>query len=207
MLETLLPFPKEKAAELLRSEETLASVLLLIILTAYKDEVFGNEEVGIEPIDPIELWTRLEEDFHAQIPVENENRLNALMLAVSTDGFFDDPEIFKAVTLALNSGDMGDLVSGQVEELTLPEALWAIFEVELNRDDDIELAAPVSSILESLMHGESIAGQTEDKPYYVEYVESMKKQLHEQLEKLELPHDQIVTFLHEEETTPQSIAG
>ena len=53
MLDTF-PFEKRLAADLLADTETTATVLHMIILAAYGDEVYGSIEHGIEQAEPVE---------------------------------------------------------------------------------------------------------------------------------------------------------
>jgi len=142
MLDTF-PFDKRLAADLLADTETTATVLHMIILAAYGDEVYGSIEHDIEQAEPVELWLRLKEDFSVNIPESNENKVNALMLALSTEAFYDDPLAFISICNALYSGDLGDLVNGALEDLTMSEMLWGIYEVELNRGDSEGFAIPI----------------------------------------------------------------
>jgi hypothetical protein len=113
MLDTF-PFDKRLAADLLADTETTATVLHMIILAAYGDEVYGSLEHNIEPADPVELWLRIKEDFSVNVPESNENKLNALMLALSTDAFYEDQEkeensLSKAEEFFNFDGDILDL--------------------------------------------------------------------------------------------------
>lgn len=180
-----VPFPIEKAAGLIREPGTLGLPLLVICLAAYGEEVFGSDTV--EPMDPLDLYERLKDDFRAQLTEEGENRLNALMLAIATDGFYEDPLIFVSVTKALNTGDLGELPDGVMEEVELPEALWAVYEVGLCRDDDIGLEPRVLAVIEGALAKESREveeGEEEVSPE--DYIASNKLDLANQLLQLGL---------------------
>lgn len=178
-----LPFPVEAAAKLLRESGTLGTPLLAIALTAYGPELFGNPEAGIPPLDPIELWARLEEDFRAQLPEALENRMNAIITAVSTDLFYEDPLAFTSIGLALANGNLGTLPDGILEELTLPEAVWAAYEVALNRDDDMPMAPPVLRLFDEIITQESddMTEGDEKDPSNERYVHYMKMDLASQM--------------------------
>lgn len=183
MLRTL-PFPVTAAAELIRDTGTLATPLLVICLTAYGDEFFGNEEEGIPPMDPLELYARLEEDFRATLPVPGENRLNAIRLALETDAFYEDPLAFASITRALNTGDLGEMPEGFVDDVELPEALWATYEISTLRDDDIRLAPVVLNLFD-----EAAKQDVYDEPEGVpveDYVRDQKRELASQLQMLGL---------------------
>lgn len=175
-------------SERLADPDTLATTLLCVALSAYGDELLGSEELDIDPMDPIELWSRLETDFRCQLPLQAENRLNALLLALTTDQFYEDPLVFTAVCNGLYEGQPPDLVGGFIEQLagtlTLPEALWGVFEVALVRDDDLPLGPPVMRLLDHLVGEESeedIGLPEQVIPYQERFVEEMKGELIRQL--------------------------
>ena len=105
------------------------------------------------------------------------------MLAVSTDAFFQDAEVFRAICTSLYDGDLGDLVSGGIENLTLPEILWAVYEVGILREDDPEMSPGVLNVIEQEIRNEAeeIDDEEEVKPYYDRFVESAKADLEQQL--------------------------
>jgi hypothetical protein len=115
--------------------DTPGFVLLTIALWAFKDRVFGDEEAGVDQMDPAEMWAEFNEVFGTWVPEEGENKLNALITALSSAAFYTDVETFMAVSNALFDGDLGDLVDGVFEEPSVVEMMWATLEVELARDD------------------------------------------------------------------------
>lgn len=168
------PFDRRIAADILGDTETTATVLHLILLAAYGDELHGDPEAGIDPMDPVEYWVRVNEDFRVVVPESNENKINALMLALSTEAFHEDPLAFISVCNALYSGELGDIVDGVLEDLTICEMLWGIYEVELNRGDTEDFAPAIDSIID-----ETIRNEADDKedleeeevvPYYESFV-------------------------------------
>jgi len=125
-----------KARVALGEPSTPAFVLLTIAMWAFGDEVLGDPEAGIEPLDPSELWAGLNEVFGTWVTEEGENKLNALLLALQGDLFYRDIEVFQSVCQALFDGDLGDLINGQFDELSSVEIMWAVLEVELARQDE-----------------------------------------------------------------------
>lgn len=183
-------FSRETAAELIRDSETFGSVLLVILLAAYGDELFD--------MDPLEIYERVKEDFRATITEEGENKLNAIMMAVSTDAFYDDPLAFRSIAAALYDGDLGDLVNGVMEDVTLPEMLWAVYEVGLLREEmeEDDFSPSVQRVLDEAVSDEAEsledAEDPEDVfPYYERFVEDNKQDLHSQLRKLGLLEDDL----------------
>lgn len=158
------PFDRQASAKLLADEETFGFVLMVILLAAYgPDTLFGSEEDDADPMDPVILWASIEEDFGIDICVEHENRINALMTALTTDAFYDEPAVFAAVSMTLTDGDLGDAIAGVFDDLTVPELLWAVLEVSLVRDDDAQFSPAVEQFI-----GEVLAGEAEDNEMAVE---------------------------------------
>ncbi len=207
MLDTF-PFDKRLAADLLADTETTATVLHMIILAAYGDEVYGSLEHGIEPADPVELWLRIKEDFSVTVPESNENKVNALMLALSTEAFYDDPLAFISISNALYSGDLGDLVDGALEDLTMPEMLWGIYEVELNRGDSEGFALPIDRLIDEIIKNEAEDNEdleeAEVVPYYEKFVAEMRDDMLVQMRMLGVDEMVIKKILKEDLTPAQN---
>ena len=203
MLDTF-PFEKRLAADLLADTETTATVLHMIILAAYGDEVYGSIENGIEQAEPVELWMRIKDDFSVNIPESNENKVNALMLALSTEAFYDDPLAFISICNALYSGDLGDLVDGALEDLTMPEMLWGIYEVELNRGDSEGFALPIDRLIDEIIKNEAEDNeeleQAEVVPYYEKFVAEMRDDMLVQMRMLGVDESVIKKILKEDLT-------
>ncbi len=166
-------FDRKTAAELLEEPSTLATTILAILLPVYGEQVFTA--------DPVELYARIGTDFHCQLSEEGENRLNAMILALTTDGFYADPEIFESVCKSLESGDISDLVDGAVEPLSVHEVLWAIFEVGLAEQEGHPFSKAVDEIIEQTLSDEN---SDRGLDYTTEHIEQKKVELHTQLKKL-----------------------
>lgn len=154
MLDPGFKFDRRACAELLADSNTSATTCHAILLSAYPDLYDDGDG---DPIDPPELWARVREDFSTTVHEHNENKINALMLVMSSDGFFEDPWVFVSVTLGLQ-GDLGDLVDGVFEEPKVAEILWAGYEVELNRGNSEttpEFSPAVSRYVDGILNTES----------------------------------------------------
>lgn len=204
MLDTF-PFDKRLAADFLADTETTATVLHMIILAAYGDEVYGSMEHGIEQADPVELWLRIKEDFSVNVPESNENKVNALMLALSTDAFYEDPLAFISIGNALYSGDLGDLVDGALEDLTVSEMLWGIYEVELNRGDSQGFSMPIDRLINEIIENEAEDNEeleeAEVVPYYEKFVAEMRDDMLIQMRTLGVA-DNVIKSILKEDLTP-----
>lgn len=206
MLDTF-PFDKRQAADFLADPETTATVLHMIILAAYGDEVYGSLEHGIEAADPVELWLRIKEDFSVTVPESNENKVNALMMALSTDAFYEDPLVFVSICNALYSGDLGDLVNGYLEDLTVPEMLWGIYEVELNRGDSQGFTMPIDQLIDETIQNEAESNEeleeAEVVPYYERFIAEMRDDMLIQMRMLGVDEMVLKQILKEDLTPAQ----
>jgi len=184
------PYSIDAAGELLADAGTKATVLQAILLAAYGgDAVFGSVgdelQPAREPVDPVLLFNQAEKDFSIIIPPECENKLNAMQMAVATNGFYEDPTTFIAVCNALESGDLGDLVGGFVEEVTVPEMLWAVYEVLICRgQDDVEFSSSVSKVIDDVVRSEVEDGQEEELSYFHRYLLEEREEMIRQLQRL-----------------------
>jgi hypothetical protein len=179
----------------------------MIIRAAYGDEVYGSLENGIEPADPVELWLRIKEDFSVNVPESNENKVNALMLALSTEAFYDDPLAFISISNALYSGDLGDLVNGALEDLTMSEMLWGIYEVELNRGDSEGFAIPIDRLIDEIIKNEAEDNEeleeAEVVPYYEKFVAEMRDDMLVQMRMLGVD-EMVIKKILKEDLTPSA---
>lgn len=153
MLDPTFALDRRACADVLREAETPATVCMLILIAAYPD-ILGDDTP-----DVLELWQAVNEDFSTTLHEDNENKVNALITALTTNAFYEDPEVFEAVSLGLG-GDLGDLVEGVLEEATLAEMMWAAWEVGLWRTDDPEFSESIQrrwrEVLNTEMDEESL---------------------------------------------------
>ncbi len=164
-------------ASLLMDDATFASILLIICMVAYGKEMFQW--------DPLELYLRLEEDFGVKLSEDAESKLQAIILAVETSAFYDDPAAFKAICNTLSSGDPGFFID---DELTLPEIFWGFYEVDLMHGDE-ELSPACFSLIEKELGNAAEDPETSQNPYQfmVGYVEERRTEMMVQLGKLGIP--------------------
>lgn len=120
---------KKEVFKALTDSETYATVLLAICLISYKDETFK--------VDPLTLAQWLKEDYEAVLSEPNENKLNAIITALTTDYFYMDLGVFKSICQTLSDGDPG-VFDPNFEDPTFVEVLWGIYEVALNSDNSKE---------------------------------------------------------------------
>jgi len=175
------PFNRKACAALFREPTTLTAPIMTMLLAAYGADVFEA--------DPIELYLAVEEDFHAKVPEETENRIQAALTAMTTDLFFTDGLACRSISLAFFEGDLGDIVNGVLEPVEFAEVLWATYEVGLLRDDKMDFSPQVKAWLDSLMRQdaedpEEMAPETLGLPFYVRSLQDQKLELERQLESI-----------------------
>lgn len=202
------PLNREVSSRLLADPETTATTLQLILSTAYGEDYWDFEEM-----DPVVLWRAVREDFSVTIPETSENKVNALRTATVTDIFYEHTEPFIATCLALSQGDMGDMVSGMLEDITLPECLWGIFEVGLSRDDDVDFSEEIIRLVEKEMQEAVEEGYT-DFAYFVRALIEGKTTIIREFEALGVPPEAIAlvrnfdeTPIHDDEGNIESPGG
>ena len=117
-------FNKAVASLLLENEYTSAFVLMTILMDALSDEILFESE-------PEVIFMEVKDRFNVELPEENKNKIQAALISMTTDLFYTNFDVFKAITLALNEGDIGDMVYGEDEEINASEILWAIVEVAM----------------------------------------------------------------------------
>lgn len=165
---------------MLADDGTMATCLQIIALAAYGEEIYR--------VDPMEIVMRLEEDFHTRLTDDNENKLKAILIATCTDVFYEDPEAFRGIGNTLLVGDPG---LNQLDPLTIPELLWALYEVELNHGPR-EVLPGVQALIDQILEGEMTDPEgdpVQEDPYQYawDFAKAMHKRLAHQLTDLGVP--------------------
>ena len=155
---------RDTAADLLADPGTTATTLIILISKALEPEcpvgldpfhlLFGCPDQNIDPMDPIEIWQDLEEFYRSRICEANENRVNAMLLAMRGNVFETDAEAFMAICNALADGDLGDMLDGVFELPQVDEMWWALLEVTLARGEMPEFSPEVLKAMENIAAGE-----------------------------------------------------
>jgi len=155
-----------------------ATTLYACLLTLYED---------LHELDSLELYARLKDDLGVEMPEENENKLQAILSAVTTTYFYTDLGMFVSVCKSLASGDPG-VADFDFEDATALEILWGTYEVELNEDDRIEpeFAPSIDRYITQLLKLEAVDNEQIDDledviPSYEEAITVMILELERQL--------------------------
>jgi hypothetical protein len=148
---------KDKAIEIFQNPDSYATTLHTILLKTYgSDALYGNPDEDVEPMDSLELFSYIEEDFGINISEELENKINAIMLATSTTAFYENPLAFSSICLAIATGDMGDIANGYFDDPTVPELIQGVMEVQLNHSEDTQFSPAVEEYIQNILDDESI---------------------------------------------------
>lgn len=107
--------------------DTLGTVLMAMVLDEYGTEIFEWE--------PAALSMQVRDDFHAKVPDVNWDKLWAMIVALSTNQFFINNDIFLNTCRAL-SGDEADFA--MFRPITPEELAWGVTEVLINNPPDKE---------------------------------------------------------------------
>lgn len=140
----------------LADPSTSGLVLITICLSAFGPAVFGDEDLGIESMDPAEMWAGLYEIYDTWMTEEGENRVNAL-ITVSEGLYHADPEAFHAVTIALADGEIGDVIEGEFDPPGAAEVMWSVMETSMfleAADYDVEFSPKVERAMERILQRE-----------------------------------------------------
>lgn len=159
----------------LDNPNTMGTVLQVILISAYGDDIYT--------VDPVELFLRLEDDFGIKPCEEAESRINAILMATSTDLFYEDPQAFTGICETLVNGDPGIDV---IEPLTIPEIMWGVYEVELNHGHG-DFRPHVEKLIQASIMEEANEVSEEDGDitpfdYLQRYMSAMRERLYDQLE-------------------------
>lgn len=198
MLTVNYKFDKQATKELLKSDSTYACVLLAIVLSFIQDDEIND----LANIEVEELLQDLEEEFKCKIPEENENKINAAILALTTDLFWTRFQVTKAITMAFEDGDIGSVVHGGDEEVEACPLLWATLEVGIINGMSFieslgEFTKTVTNDINEILDAEAEDTDAEadeltevnKDPYYHRYLSNNIVQLIGQFIKLGVPND------------------
>lgn len=155
------------AADLLDGRDVHLPVLYYLLA-----ELVGE---GFQTQDPLLLFRELEEYTGLpELSTDVENRVNALLLLLTHDGFYEDPVSFIAVTNTINNGDP------DVDEWEIPsmeDVVWAITEVAYLDESPPEFSTEVSQVIAEIIREEAHDDDGMDTTYLEQQYSSLKKQL------------------------------
>lgn len=157
------------------NDEARATALHSILLSLYGEALYEDENG--EPMDPLEIYADLEDRFNISVPETNQNRIQAILLAVGTDAFYNDEASFTAIAESLLDGDLGDVsITGEMGDLSILELMWAIYEVAANRDENVpEFSPGISRRIQQQAENEAQDDGDPDIPVDVQDIEFLRE--------------------------------
>lgn len=165
-------------SKLLADDSTYAFILLVIILSHVGDMDLADIE------DTEVLFKDLEEEFNCKIPEENENKINAVITALTTDLFWRNFSVTKSISLAFKDGDIGDMALYGDEEIEVCYILWAALEVGMIHNMTLleslnDFSPSIAEQINNLLDNEAEDREDEEvneideimrEPYYHRYI-------------------------------------
>ena len=205
-------FNRATASLLLENEDTSAFVLMTILMDAFPDEIVFESE-------PEVIFMEIKDKFGVDLPEDNRNKIHAALISMTTDLFYTNFDVFKSITLALNEGDIGDMVYGEDEEVNACEILWAIVEVALLNGttfSDTEFPEYMEKHINAIVEDEAEDKEELDdetdtieeafqETYYQRYVTIKLLDVAKDLLKLEVPADVVQELLQSHNRSLQEI--
>ena len=111
---------KQKLIQTLQNEDTLATVLIAVIIDLYGAEVLNYEQITLD--------LQLKDDLGVELPKINRDKIQAMTLAMTSDQVQTDWLVFNQVCEALNN----DPVNLEILDPITPEqAAWGLTELAL----------------------------------------------------------------------------
>lgn len=175
-MSTTKTIDKKEAFKALSDDATFGTTAHVVALATFGEDIYE--------MDPLELFMNLEEAYKMELSDEVAEKLQAILLSTTTNAFYEDPTAFRAICNTLVEGDPG---FDGFDNLTVPEILWSIYEVELNHPG-MEFSKSISSMIEKELEEEVEDLDELDEaiqvPYYHRAMRQLKDELSEQLEKI-----------------------
>ncbi len=183
--------------------DTPALVLFTIALSVFGPAVMGDDDEGVDAMDPAEMWADLHTRYGTWVSEEGENKLNALISGLRGGLFWRDLDVFMAVSTALYDGDLGDMIASGFEDLTAVEVMWAITEMALawDSDDTPEFSLKIQRYVEGVLREEQ-----EDQDGTAREVEASFVRALDQLRQLGVPASMIRALDEEYAATMEDLS-
>jgi hypothetical protein len=168
-----MPLDPKQAFKALADDATFATTAHVIALNTFGDEIYN--------MDPLEVIMALEDEYKVEVSEDVAEKLQAILLATTTSAFFEDPVAFRAIANTLIEGEPG---FDGFDDVTIPEILWSVYEVELNHEGS-EFSPAVTRIIQEEIEndGEDIDSMEEamSSSYHQRAVRELRFDLAKQL--------------------------
>jgi hypothetical protein len=179
-----IPLNEGAIRKALGDSDTPGLVLFTIALYEFGPSVMGDEDEGVEAMDPAEMWAELHSRYNTWVTEEGENKLNAIVTGLTGGSFWYDVDIFMAVATALFDGDLGDMIDTGFENLSATEIMWAVLEMGLAWDSDEE---PQFSLDVRQYVNEVLSYEQEDQDQNAVEIEKVYLLMLDQMRELGIP--------------------
>jgi hypothetical protein len=170
---------RKEASRLLADDSTFGTIAHILAFLEYGESMYEME--------PTELFANLEDDFKTTLADDVVQKLQAILLATTTDAFFQDPESFRHIANTLLEGEPGFL---GMDNLTVAEILWAAYEVSLNHPG-AEFTPAVEKLIDSEIKDEGQdledLDDAQDSPAFDAVIKNIREDFAAQMSKLGLP--------------------
>lgn len=168
------------ARELLLDEKVFAVSMYFIMR-----EVLDYNFLDIDEHPPEATLINLEKEFEINIPESNEHKINALITALGTDGFYEDVNIFKAVCNSFFEDFDLDYLDDNIftDEVFIEEIAWAMVELGFMRDH-IDFSDSVVDLINKIVQKADV--ETYNSTYQ-KTISSLQEMMEAEIQKLTTP--------------------
>lgn len=173
----MINLDKKEVYKALESSETYATVLHAIALNLIGEDMYS--------MDSIEIFAELQDAYKILPHEDNESKLMAMIIAVSTPYFYTDLEVFNSTCKTLTTGDPG-LTDLSLEASSLLDIFWGLYEVALNAEE-IELSDSIKVFMDRQIDNEAVESNDPKVDMIESYnrvVREMSIELYAQLNKV-----------------------
>jgi hypothetical protein len=160
--------------KLLTDSSTHGFTLLTVLLFQYDEELFA--------MDSLDLYARIHDDFGVQLNQVHENRIQAMLTALTTDGYTHDPATYESIVKALTEGDPD--LQGASGDIGIDEMLWSEYQIQLamglDSPDDIDYH-PAVQAFRTLTEQQDKVQNPDEFDNLAEELQELQTQLYSQL--------------------------
>lgn len=134
------------AADILTNEDVALPALLYLLVQVSGEDWVEN--------DPLLLYRELEEFTGIpQLDVDVENRIQALIVLMTSDLFYEEPLAFLSVVNTINNGDPD---YDDMDPPTLQDVVWAIYETNMLDDNPPDFSDEVKALIKQIIRMEAL---------------------------------------------------
>ena len=156
----------------------------LLIKFIDSEILFGDDDTVA---DPLAVWYEVRDVFGIDLPVEHENRINAILASIANDAFTKSRTAFRAIVLGIARGDIDSLIDNEDDDVSIQEIAITLATIGTFIGDNLEMSEDVKKfIMEEIMEEAADA----DAPQAEDYLEEIIKDFAH----VDMPEDLIAEF-------------